>query len=697
MTTESSALAQFKKSSKTNYPFLRFDAYSMKDLINKKLSEDSEITDHLYDGSNISIFVDIISTMFESLMFNLNNSASECMISDANIYGNLSRLVKFLGYSPSGYKASTVNVTVNSKSTDMSFLVIPKYSTISLKDVDSFGNTISFSTTDFYYINAGRKSTVKLVNGIWKKYTNTFTATGDPCEKFILSDLPTDSETDSNVAYPYIDVYVKRQIGNGKYTTIAFTAITDTLYLNENNDSIIGANDNYFALRLNENKEYEIEFGDGIHGSILKEGDIINIIYLKSNNEYGCIEANDISNEQFKVKIDGVSGSIDNVDGETLTLANVLEMNSTYSNSIFAYSTGNPYGNENVIGKYIDDSDESYVGKSETFFYGCTNEEKASEPTITETVEQIRTNAPNHFKRSGRVNTANDFTTTIKERFYQDIVDCTTMNNIEYKNTFHKWLWKLGSDKCGNPRKWLNPSLSSLGTYGYKYADASDSNNVYIWVKQESEGTNVGTTIVNELKDECPLTANIVVVQAVDEKFALCAGFTDSYNTDGTKMTLRDYYNGSEDSDYFYFNDEGQNRLEITLRSGTNIAETIIKNRILEVFQNFFSSSILNLGNSIYIGDLEDKILNINGISKVRTVFRKLLSDGTYSSTNIIRRSGVCLAHWNDSIVNGYDIDVTNGSVSLEKFQYPIFNDYSKILNQIDVIIDGSVNISDEI
>lgn len=696
MSTVSSALQQFKKSSKNNYPFLRFDAYSMKDLINKKLSEDSEITDHLYDGSNISIFVDIISTMFESLMFNLNNSASECMISDANIYGNLSRLVKFLGYSPSGYKASTVNVTINSKSKDLSFLVIPKYSTITLKDVDSFGNAIAFSTTDYYYMNAGRKTTIKLVNGTWKKYPNTFTATGEPYEKFVLSNLVTDTETDSNVAYPYIDVYVKRPIGNGKYNTIAFTALTDTLYFNETDDSILDSNDNYFALRLNENKEYEIEFGDGVHGSILKEGDIINIVYLKSNNEYGCIEANDISNAQFKVKIDGLSNSIDNSDGETLTLANVLELDSTYSNSIFAYSSGNPYGNENIIGEYINDSDESYNNRNETFFYGCTNEEKSSEPTVTETVEQIRENAPNHFKRSGRVNTANDFTTAIKERFYQDIVDCVTMNNIEYKNTFHKWLWRLGTDKCNNPRKWLNPSLSSLGTYGYKYSDASDSNNVYVWIKQESECLSTGTSIINDLKDECPLTANIVVVQAVDEKFAICAGMTDTYNNDGTKMTLRDYYNGSTDTDYFYFNDNGQNRLEVTLRSGTNIAETIIKNRILEVFKNFFSMSHLNLGSSLSIGDLEDKILDINGISKVRTVFRKLLPDGTYSSTDIIRRSGVCLVHWNDSIVSGYDIDITNGSVSLEKFQYPIFDDYSKILNQIDVIIDGSTNISEE-
>lgn len=696
MSSQTSTLNQFSKLSKNDYPYLRFDAFSMKDLINKKLSEDSSLSDHIYEGSNISTLVDIVSVMFESLMFNLNQAASESMISDANIYSNLSRLVKFIGYSPNGYKASTVNVTAFSKSTDLSFLVVPKYSTITIDDIDNFGNNVSFSTTDYYYINANSSNNIKLVNGIWKHYPSTFTAIGEKHEKFILDGIGSSGDESEFIAFPYIDVYVKRPLGNDLYETISYSAVTDGIYLDDSDDSILTSKDNKFALRLNEDKKYEIEFGDGVHGSMLKSGDIIHIVYLQSNNTYGEITSNKINNKQFKVGIDGISESIDGRNGRNLLLVDVLELDSNYNNSIYAYSENNPYRNPSIIGEYRGESDSLYETEStKTFFYGCTNPNKSSTPSQIETVEQIRTNAPNHFKRAGRINTENDFVTVIKERFYSDIIDCIVMNNYKYRHTFNKWLWQLGYDKLNNPRKWLNPTLNSVGTYGYKYADATDSNNVYIWLKQESEVSSIGNSIIESIKDECPLTANPVIVQAVDVKFAICAGFTKTLNKDGTEMTLRDFYNGSRDKETFIFNDRGQNRLEIMIAPETNISSTIIKNRVLEIFRNFFSSSVMNIGSTVSIGNLENNILGINGVERIRTVFRRLKDDGTFSNTDIIRVSGVSLAHWNESVVAGYDIEKTNANVTLESFQYPIYNDYSSILNQIDIIVDGSLNVSD--
>lgn len=685
------------KSSKNVYPFLRFDAFSMKDLINRKLSEDSELTDHIYEGSNLSIFIDIIAAMFESLSFNLNQSAAESMMSDSNIYSNISRLVKFLGYSPAGYKASTVTVNAVSKSKDLSFLVVPKYSTITLSDTDSFGRNISFSTTDYFYINGNSSNSISLVNGRWKHYSQSFDAQGDANETFILDKINVEDTESEFVSYPHIDVYVKRPLGNGSYSTIHFSPVTDGIYIDTTDDSILTPTDNKFALRLNEDKKYEIEFGDGIHGSMLKQGDIVHVVYLLSNGNDGEIGNHDIDNRQFVVGIDGLVKNASR-GGKDLTLMDILELDTTYSNSIFAYADGNPYGNEPIIGTYLGEDDSLYanVPNGKTFFYGCTNYEKSSVPTEPETVEQIRKNAPAHFRRSGRTITADNFTAKIKEKFYSDIVDCVVMNNMEYMSTFYKWLWNLGIEKLGNPRKWINPSIGSIGTYGYRYADASDSNNVYIWIKQETESNAVGNAILSELRDEIPLTAKPVIVQAVSKKFAICAGFTSTKNDDGTPMSLRQYYNGSSNKDNFIFSDRGQNRLELELSSGTNISSSIIKNRVLEIFRNFFSSSYMNIGSTVSIGELENQILDISGVERVRTIFRKLLPNGTYSKTDVIRRSGVSLAHWNDSIVAGYDIETTDANVTLEPFQYPEFYDFSTIINQIDIICNSSSNIQDD-
>lgn len=692
-TTNEFVTKTMSQNAKTDYPYLRFDAFSMKDLINKKLSEDPNLTDYIYEGSNLSILIDIISAMFESLSYNLNQSASESMMSDSNIYSNISRLVKFLGYSPAGYKASTVTVKAVSKSKDMSFLVVPKYSTISLQTTDGFGKNVTFSTTDYFYINGNTASNLNLVNGRWKHYSQTFNAEGVANETFILDKIGVEGTESEYVAYPYIDVYVKRPLGNGEYSTIHFSPVTDGLYIDTTDDSILTPTDNKFALRLNENKKYEIEFGDGIHGSILKQGDIIHIVYLLSNGISGEISNHAIENRQFTVAIDGLSQT--GKGGKELTLMDILELDTTYNNSIYAFSDNNPYKNAPIIGQYVGDDDSLYTNSTKTFFYGCTNYEKSSMPSLPETVEQIRENAPAHFRRSGRTITADNFKAKIKEKFYSDIVDCVVMNNMEYMSTFYKWLYELGMEKLNNPRKWINPSLGSLGLYGYKYADAADVNNVYIWIKQETDSTAVGNSILSELRDEIPLTAKPVIVSAVSKKFAVCAGFTDTRKADGTLMTLREFYNGSANPNNFSFSDKGQNRIEIELLDGTNISSSIIKNRVLEIFRNFFSSSYMNIGSTVSIGELEDRILDINGVSRVRTIFRKLLNDGTYSKTDIIKRSGISLAHWNDNIVAGYDIDVTDANVTLEPFQYPEFFDFSSIINQIDIVCNSTANIVD--
>lgn len=62
--------------------FLRFSAYQIKDLITRKLSEDTNFTDQVYEGSNLAILIDIVSYMYQCLIYNLNNAAAESMFSD---------------------------------------------------------------------------------------------------------------------------------------------------------------------------------------------------------------------------------------------------------------------------------------------------------------------------------------------------------------------------------------------------------------------------------------------------------------------------------------------------------------------------------------------------------------------------------------------------------------------------------------
>ena len=62
--------------------FLRFSAYSMKDLITRKLSQDNNFTDQVYEGSNLAILIDIVSYMYQCLIYNMNTAAAESMFAD---------------------------------------------------------------------------------------------------------------------------------------------------------------------------------------------------------------------------------------------------------------------------------------------------------------------------------------------------------------------------------------------------------------------------------------------------------------------------------------------------------------------------------------------------------------------------------------------------------------------------------------
>ena len=62
-------------------------------------------------------------------------------------------------------------------------------------------------------------------------------------------------------------------------------------------------------MRLNERKNYELKFGDNIHGQIVPPGSKIHVIYLQSNGEDGIIDPNVINISSITLNIDGFDDS----------------------------------------------------------------------------------------------------------------------------------------------------------------------------------------------------------------------------------------------------------------------------------------------------------------------------------------------------------------------------------------------------
>ena len=60
-----------------NTDYLQYDAESIKELVKRKLSENTDFTDYIFDDSNMTILIDVFAAMFESLSFYLNHGSTE--------------------------------------------------------------------------------------------------------------------------------------------------------------------------------------------------------------------------------------------------------------------------------------------------------------------------------------------------------------------------------------------------------------------------------------------------------------------------------------------------------------------------------------------------------------------------------------------------------------------------------------------
>jgi hypothetical protein len=98
--------------------FLHFNAYSIKEMIVRKLTEDTDFTDQIYEGSNLNILIDLVAYMYQCLMYNLNNAASESMFADTRLYENMNRLVKFFGYNPKAIMPSVGQFYITNSNND---------------------------------------------------------------------------------------------------------------------------------------------------------------------------------------------------------------------------------------------------------------------------------------------------------------------------------------------------------------------------------------------------------------------------------------------------------------------------------------------------------------------------------------------------------------------------------------------------
>lgn len=445
--------------------YVAFDALSLKNFITTRLNESGLFTDQNFEGSNITVINNIIAYSFHTLMYYMNQTSTETMFSEAQLYENMNRIVSLVNYSPVGNQTSTLSFTVSATS-DLSIgtYTIPRYSFIRVGNATySFNSDATFTKTVSGTENlASVGNQYLLYQGTYIEYP-LYTARGEANEIVFL--IP---GTDIIVDHFNIDVYVK-SIATGKWVK---WSRAESLYLED-------ATATTYEIRLNSNKNYEIKFGDSINGVQLAAGDVIAIYYLQSVGTDGQVGAG---------ALDGQPAVIYTTGQFNLIKPDVISSDLTLLNDVNILNL--QFANSNISTTY----------------------------TEAETVASIRKNAPASFKSQFRVVTTSDYESYIKNNFANIINDVKALNNNSYVTEHLKYLYDIGLTNPGQDYRVLYNQMA--------FADACNFNNVYVYVLPKA--TKLITNnyvnyltpaqkqlIVSTVNDKKTLTSEVVIMDPV--------------------------------------------------------------------------------------------------------------------------------------------------------------------------------------
>ena len=249
------------------------DFISIRNNLKTFLQSQSEFTDYDFEGSGLSVLLDILSYNTHYMGYYLNMIGSEMFLDTAQIRGSVLSHAKHIGYLPSSAKGAVayVNVTVTPPDGNTTTtLTIPKYTRFVSQTMDT--GTYVFNTTEAY--------TAVKANGVFT-YSNVAIKQGEVVNQryTVAQGQKRFTIPSANVDLDTLTVSVQKSSGDTSTNT----------WLVQDDLTEIGATSNVFFVE--ESSElidgtYTIYFGDGTLGRSLNDGNIVITTYLDTAGEY---------------------------------------------------------------------------------------------------------------------------------------------------------------------------------------------------------------------------------------------------------------------------------------------------------------------------------------------------------------------------------------------------------------------------
>lgn len=268
----------------SNTPIESLEFDEIKANLKEYLSGQEQFKDYNFEGSALSIVLDLLAYNTHYQAFYANMAANESFIDSAIMRPSVVSLAKHLNYTPRSKKAAQLIVNV---------VMTPSGNTVDAftqrviqgkefletgtvfrgKDVD--GKAVNFVTLDTY--KAVRRSSENIVQsvtlhqGYTKQVAYVANTQGGTEARFTLPDLNVDIDT--------IRVFVQRSQSDTTGSAQLWKKATDINKLDSTS--------NVFFIQEGRDGFWEIYFGDGIIGKAIENGNVINLQYLVTNGSLG--------------------------------------------------------------------------------------------------------------------------------------------------------------------------------------------------------------------------------------------------------------------------------------------------------------------------------------------------------------------------------------------------------------------------
>lgn len=274
-------------------PVNQLDFNTLRANLRTYLEGQDRFKDYDFDGSNISVLLDLLAYNTYQNAFYLNMIGNEMFLDTATLRDSVVSHAKELNYLPRSYTSATatIQVKVNVSNTAAFTETIPQnYKFTST----AAGNTYTFSTAEPYIVTRNGNNEFIARVDIYEGFllTERFVVNTSLTEqRFVISNDRVDTDS--------IEVFVSPSVGSSNTTEYTFTS------------SIFGlsANSTVYFLQAAEDNKYEIVFGDGVIGKKPQNGNLVSVNYRISSGN----TVNGISSFTPQSSVNGYTVSVQSV------------------------------------------------------------------------------------------------------------------------------------------------------------------------------------------------------------------------------------------------------------------------------------------------------------------------------------------------------------------------------------------------